>query len=264
MPFLRNRKIRKRPAREMIVSDVVAVQQAMLNARVDPERIDVWDRQLYRGLEVTDAQIDEGWLRLAAHINCNRRAHRARLRVAVALSCLLLLGGATLAAGILPWKLIVDWDENRVRIVVTPVSETREQSVYYPDVLGAGFIAALEEHGMRVALPAWLPDGFLFDEAVVNVSEEDWTQLVAFYQNNDRTLLITVDRYSDLDGTLTYDHEKDAETMIVHDAEYLVYENLGRLCAQWQRPPYAVSITGDITKDDLLNIIDSIEQEEKS
>lgn len=229
-------------------------------------------------LPIEDSVKAETWNGILQEIrNTDRRGDEPRryrkLRPAVVLAaalCVLLTAGVCLAAGWLPWKLQIAWNNDKldVRIVYSGWKGGSFQSAVSPTGLSDTLDQALAELEMAVPLPTWIPARFTFDGVETQVVEGYSSSLVANFVSGEQSLSIFVDKYllaEGRDGEIESSYEKsgeDVEIYTVGTTEYYIYTNLSMNCAIWHSENYEVNIVGNITRDELKNMLDSIGKED--
>lgn len=122
-------------------------------------------------------------------------------------------------------------------------------------------VAALEELGIDEPLyPMWLPDGFKRDFFVI---EKDPVFLHEGYAKDDRYLSITIEPS---DSAKTYVYEKEDTAPLEYTSNdityYIIFDN-GQYTAVWTTEHYTAYIMGNITLDDMKQILDSIKGVQK-
>lgn len=225
----------------------------------------------YRADEAMKARIWQNLKRRMAEDAPRRRSGLRRRPMFVAAACLLaLLLAATvcLAMGILPWKLSLDWDDERLSLVITQVAseESLPPQADAPVGMGRGdaFDEKLKEAGFAVALPQWLPED-VRGEPIVDEALSDgriWT-VVAGYKSSRGYITFDVTNEQAIigDGISNLDIEKDEEPMDIVERDgqtYYIMSNLGDTVIFWMRFPYTVIVGGYFDREEARRMIDSI------
>lgn len=106
-------------------------------------------------------------------------------------------------------------------------------------------------------VPTWFPDGFLTEG--LDVADGSDTRFVsAMYKNGDKVLEILV-RFSNTKHSPWMEiSDGIVETYIKDDIEYFLAYNNNKTRAAWTRDHYVCTISGDVTIDELKQMIDSI------
>lgn len=258
-----------RPKRRLSITEFEQLRDEELakgDREMNVEIFDACNRMITMNMEVGVEEKEQAWQKLQAriqdeHVAQMRRRWSVGRYILVALLSLLIVGGC-IATG---W-LVTRWNNDQLFIEGSqPPSigtEMEIEQVEYSSALGVEFIDTLKEMDMRVALPSYIPDGY--ELLRVSASTDGWRRVVAYYTKGDNTLSITIDELFEDSGTMMA-FEKDAEEVKYYTAdgvEYIIYNNLTRISVCWQKVPYIVSITGEITRDELIQMINSIKGED--
>ena len=174
--------------------------------------------------------------------------HRTVLRgVLIAAVIVVLLAGAALAADYAGlwawtprWNAAAGWYE--------PVAQ---------EVSGENPIpAALRELGITEPVyPSKLPEGFTLTESRIS---EDPLVLMEQYARNDQRLSITV---TPIEGfkTAVYQAEGSAAAQYPSGGGvHYMFKNAGTITVVWYTQNYATSVSGDITREEIKGIMDSV------
>ena len=116
--------------------------------------------------------------------------------------------------------------------------------------------AALKELGINEPLyPTWLPEGFKLDYSVI---ETDPVFLHEGYAEGDRYLSITIEPS---DSAKTYVYEKEDTAPLEYTSNdisyYIIFDN-EQYTAVWTTEHYSAYIMGNITLNDMKQILDTI------
>lgn len=119
--------------------------------------------------------------------------------------------------------------------------------------------AELDEKTLSVIeLPSWLPDGFELIELTYDENVPHNVIGVAF-QNDEMYINLKISASYMEDNSLIF--EKDSERVTVYENNgrtYYIMENLGWQVAAWEDGYYEYSLAGEIERDELIEILDSI------
>ena len=187
---------------------------------------------------------------------------------AAALAVLLLsISAAAAASGYDLWRMLARWTDEVISIAPGQVTRIDPDEIRIPEA-GTEYASlqeALDDCGLPLpAAPKWLPEGFELVELIVDTSDPNSLFFVACYHKEDAALLISLQIFLTRDdgGSGGYgDFQKDEGDPIPYEAggiTHLLSTNAGRPIALWVNGPVEGSIIGDITMDDLKQIIDSI------
>ena len=208
-----------------------------------------WERFLERCAD--EEEIAPGSIRAAQTKNAARPGrYRTVLRTAlVAAVVVVLLAGATFAAGSFGydlWAWVPRWNAAAERYEPAAQEVSGESPIP----------AALAELGITEPVyPGKLPEGFVITES--HVSEKPLV-LMEQYARDDQRLSITV---TPVEGfkTAVYQAEGSVVTQYpLNGRVHYMFNNAGTITAVWYTKNYATSVSGDITREEIKEIIDSI------
>ena len=117
---------------------------------------------------------------------------------------------------------------------------------------------ALESGGITKSLaPTWIPDGFELADITV---ERSPTKKVyrAIYATGEKALRITIQDYLDADPIYVEQSEGLIEEYVVSGIAYYIFSNHDTVKAVWIVDSYECYISGNVTIDELKQMIDSI------
>lgn len=106
-------------------------------------------------------------------------------------------------------------------------------------------------------VPAWIPEGYDFEKVDVHKTPVQ-QNYVALYVRNGQLFNISVCFFIDTDPPKMEANKNIIETYIVNGNEYFVVANNERISAMWTQDSYECYITGDLTVDEIKQMINSI------
>lgn len=188
--------------------------------------------------------------------------------VAAALAILLLsISVAAAAAGHDLWRMLARWTDEVISIAPGQVTRVDPDEIRIPEE-GTEYTSlqeALDDCGLTLpAAPKWIPEGFELIQLVVDTNDPTSLAFVTCYHGDGTTLLISLHIFLTREdgGHGGYgDFQKDEGDPIPYEVggiTHLLSTNAGRPIALWVNGPVEGSIIGDITMDELKQIIDSI------
>ena len=191
------------------------------------------------------------------------------LRIAAALAALLtLLTVATAAAGYDIWRMLAEWTAEKITLSPGQVEYEDPDDIHIPENPEeyTDLQAALTAYGInRPVVPKWVPERFMANEPHTEIVFAN--RLFIFhtsYSQNDEVLTIQVNIYledesgsSDSFGKFQKD-EGDPTPYESGGITHLLATNAGRPVALWANGPAECVISGDITMEELKQMIDSI------
>ena len=116
----------------------------------------------------------------------------------------------------------------------------------------------LAEASMRTDIvPTWLPDGYVLDKT--KLSETPFqTNCLAVYSCGEKKFTISVRSYIEGDPEKIEVNGNAVELYRVSMVDYYIFPNNERKMAVWLVDRYECSISGNLTVDEMKQMIDSI------
>ena len=164
------------------------------------------------------------------------------------------------------YQMIGHWTEQIFHFETSPGSENSasghngDDSQENPSGEYATLQEALEAYGLSADIvPSQVPEGF--ELVNLNVSEAlDFgkVEFSAYYEKTGSPLTVFVVYHN---GEYTYVFEKDGmpvEEYISGEITFYLFENLGQQVAAWYTDSCECSISGDISRDEMKTMVDSI------
>lgn len=188
--------------------------------------------------------------------------------VVAALAILLLsISVAAAAAGHDLWRMLARWTDETMGITPGQIVPTQEDAIRIPDEDAeyANLQEAVDACGLtRPMVPHWLPEGFTQVDLVVDTGFPDALIFQGAYQRDGDIIIVFVEVFLPREGQddRSYGNfQKDEGDPIPYEAggvTHLLSTNAGRPIALWTNGPAQGAISGDITTEELMHIIDSI------
>jgi len=201
----------------------------------------------------------------AAQKAAEKSRKKTTFRIAICIAAVIaFLIGATLTAsafGFNLWGWFTRWTDNDFRFVPAETASTSEPvSEEYADIP-----SALAGMGITEPLyPTWIPEGFELHETMINTSSP--ITMVATYLRNSNSngivIRITETKVKNFENI----YEKDQSPLMQYEKDHnlhYVFENNEKYTAVWHTSGYEVTITGNISLDEMIKTIDSIYEEVK-
>lgn len=191
------------------------------------------------------------------------------LRIAVALAALLtLLTVATAAAGYDIWRMLAEWTAEKITLLPGQIEYADSDDIHIPEEPGeyTDIQEALTAYGINhPVVPQWMPEGFVLEELIIDDDNfRGEINFVTLYSNGENTIIFQVNVYLEHengrkeDFSHIYKDEGDPIPYVVGDVTHLLTTNAGRSVALWANGPMECFINGDITIEELKQMIDSI------
>lgn len=158
------------------------------------------------------------------------------------------------------WDIIARWAKETFSFVSgedtdysEPTPDSREEFTSLRDAL-------IKSNRDPSIVPTWIPDGYILDGIIKDVSPVKET-FIAYYIKNTNSIKILVQTYLDTDPEKVEINENLIETYAHSGVDYFIFNNMEHIKAVWISGNNECSITGDISIDDVKQMIDSIVKE---
>lgn len=204
-------------------------------------------------------------LSLAAKARRKRRVLRRVACIALLFFGVIIAGSATAYAfGFDVFQVVAEWSSEQFHLSRGDGKLAHGREVQINPEL-KGLHALLEEYQIKAKLaPTFLPEGFVqvsVDTYVLN----GYQFFLASYNNGEKNLVIQITDIKTeacVDETEFEKNDIPPERYVVNGVTHHIIFNMGRYVAVWANEMYECSVGGDIPKDVLETIIDSIYYEE--
>lgn len=208
-----------------------------------------WDMdQNETGLPCTEQEKEDAHSAIRVASPHRRRLLRIGL-IAAIVAVLLAVGTLTASAfGFNLWGWIARWDEDVAQFSLEEGEEVKPKTI--PE--------ALKYLGIdEPVYPKWLPEGFKRVESVIETNEP--FRLSEAYMKEDRFLSIYIEAFSPMseNGLIQKDSSEPLEYLKGGTIHY-IFQDDDQYTAEWHTESNSVFISGEITLEELLKIIDSI------
>lgn len=183
----------------------------------------------------------------AQQSNCCRKLFHTALIAAATVAVMVIVTVSAAAAGIDIWKWVPVWNGSTLQFVP---ETTPGIAVDIP--------SALKQLGIKEPLfPTWLPDGFILLEQQIRLEEP--ISLCAAYVHQDRTIIINIQYLSDATPALSTEKDDIEPTQyMTHNKGHLIFSNKDQTVSSWSAANCVITISGDISVDEMKAIIDSV------
>lgn len=182
-----------------------------------------------------------------------RRVFRSRKILVVAAVLILMFGGmlTAQAAGVDVFGAIGRWTEEKFHFDI--VQDNDRTSLFQE--------TATQAKIPQDFVPTWVPDGFEEAEPQVDTVENYMTSIICVYSNQEKTYSVDIEHYY---------NKADIETLVIEkdDTNVCSYESNGKtfyimsdteyLTATWTDGVFVETISGQLSMDEIKQIIDSI------
>ena len=190
-----------------------------------------------------------------------RPLRRVFLTAAVIAAFLLFATIVAAALGVDVWGHVARWTSETFHFSMEEAEPVVPADVVYGEDERefADMQTALDAYGVTEKLvPAWMPEGYELTEMHVAVMPNGNTWH-ALYTRGEDNLIVSVRRMNEGFGGATY--EKDDGEVTVYEmggVEHYLMTNLDYELAVWTVDDFECSITGSISRDELIRMVDSI------
>ena len=209
-----------------------------------------------------DIEIDEKPPnRITKHVRVRQRRVFRVAYITVALALLLFATTITaVALGYDIWGGIAQW--GRDTFGFQSIETSTPESLKNSDRKLAAYDnlqTALEAHGIsETVAPRWLPDGFVLEDLKVHSEMRTSISFNAAYTNEEQFVIIAITLlFNEPYGTLEKD-EGDVQAYEKGGIEHYIMTNNGQNIVAWMNGNLECRIAGDISRDELIRIVDSI------
>lgn len=196
------------------------------------------------------------------------RRFRALVRTATAAAIIvavLLTGTITAyALGFDLWGVIAQWSQEtfafRAKETMEPFDEAKKSGIGLSITEQYGDLqTALTRHGINEQVaPTWLPDGYELVELKITAETSYQLFFSALYMHGDKSIGISI---ALLYSEPVTDYEKDNGEVMVYEKggiTHYIMTNNDQCRVVWMNRNLECSISGDLTKDESTQIVDSI------
>lgn len=164
------------------------------------------------------------------------------------------------------WGVIAQWTKETFTFVSASKANNAESpntNIVRDDGEYADLQAALDDYGITEKLvPNWMPDGFSVAEVIVDTtSKRPDIVFCELCESDVKSLIISVYIHHDPNYTTFVTWQKNDSDVILYemgDCKFYLMENKDQLNAVWTNGPYECGVSGDVTLDELYQIINSI------
>lgn len=215
----------------------------------------------------TDAEMEEYRKRSEEHTIRKNHAKAVpmtrwmrRLIAAAAVVAVIFAGTITASAfGINIWEAFIQWTEETFYFGGSsdqePSAPDKNDENEYHSLQNA-----LDSYNISIPMaPTWIPEGYELSEMIVSESPVHVTFL-AIYLRDDLILKVQIKGYVSSDPQQIEQSGSVLEEYESGGIIYYIFENDSQLQAVWTNEPYECYISGEMTIDEMKQIIDSIKE----
>lgn len=205
----------------------------------------------------------------AEHCSCRMPRMRRWLKqgLVAVIAIAVVFGGIVVAqaAGVDVFGTIGRWTNNVFHFDLSADETSTSTGIYVGE--GISEYAALQETHASVGIdenlaPTWFPVGFnASDPEILTTNINDTVCLELFNEKNGQYISIEIIRYNTEQHLQATQFEKDANNVEQYSNEhqtFYILSNADTITATWSNDLIMMQLSGNIPKDDLKKIIDSI------
>lgn len=193
-----------------------------------------------------------------------RRIVRVASIAALLVTLFLVMTATAYAFGYNLWGAIAQWTQDTFSFAIEKGEHSQAAENRSPSNMSLGDTSdlqkALKDHGLQhLSFPTWIPEEFSIDTVYVS-EDEGYTDFSVLYTDGDKILILSAFLHKDVpDNFIQW--QKDLAVPVVYEAggiSHYMMTNMGRQKAVWLVDTCEYGITGDISKEELILMIDSI------
>lgn len=158
------------------------------------------------------------------------------------------------------WDIIARWAKETFSFVSGDDTEITEPVPPGEEGFASLQDALIKSNRDPSIVPIWIPEGFEL-ETIEKYNSPTRETFSAFYVNGSDTIKILVQSFLDTDPNKVEINNDLIEIYIHSDIEFYIISNNNHLKALWMHDIYECSITGDLSLDEIKNMIKSIRRE---
>lgn len=223
-------------------NEVMALRKKLLESSIEDlntDLIDMCNDKLLHGRYQGKKAKQRIWRNLESYTQRGsfrpKVKQKRKIRFAICLvACLTVCISACLASGLVPWRIAIEWNDREVSIHIERAagihSLSKNSYTKVSEVWGEDLATILEENGLAIDLPTWLPEGFNLD----SISETKYTyqsRIRISFVNVSDVIELTIYYGSDAYNTQTIVNERDVGDIVIVDgneAQYYIDSNIDR------------------------------------
>ena len=155
------------------------------------------------------------------------------------------------------WKAVATWAKETFSFISPGQTQPTEPRPDNFDTYTSLQEALKETNNTTNLVPTWIPERYILEKIVLDESPMQRTY-IALYINGDAALKITVQAYLDSDPEKVEVNDKLLEVYKASGVEYYIFSNHEQLRAAWTVDSYECYISGELTLEEMKQMIDSI------
>ena len=181
-------------------------------------------------------------------------------RIAAVAACLVLVFSLSITANAFSfkdvWNAVVTWAQETFSFSMgVEVSEPNKADTNSYHSLND----ALTELGFTINAPTWIPDNYQLNDIMIEKTPLQ-EAVLAIYTFDNNTLKISVKSFLDTEPEKIEKSSNLLETYIVNDTSFYFFDNKDQTQVVWISDCYECYISGELSIEELKQMIDSIEK----
>ena len=161
-------------------------------------------------------------------------------------------------------QYIISGQENNPGLLTE--SQAGNEPIPYPQSITT---TSLEEVvsilGYTPLMPTWLPEGWTIESYYIRMGDTSVIRIMCQNEQEEELLRLSIFVYPDMESALfAFEQERSGDEIICNGWNVYLAENYGSPVAIWQDKVTCYSITGPVSKEELLKIIRSIQRGENN
>lgn len=177
---------------------------------------------------------------------------------AAAVLVFVMLGTVTANAfGVNIWRAVAVWAQETLHFQMGDEVDTED-----PEPTSNLEYKSLEEMIYKIEkvsglVPTWIPDGFVLSELITDETPIQ-KNYIAVYENGDKYLKITIRSHQGAYPEQIEQGEGDSKVEVIDGVEYFYFTNYDQNRVAWINCSYECYISGDVTVEQLEEMVNSI------
>lgn len=155
------------------------------------------------------------------------------------------------------WNAVATWAKETFSFISSEDTNTHTTDIESAEEFSSLQDALAKSNRDPNLVPSWMPDGFVLEKIEKDVSPI-WELYRAFYLCGQKQLMIRIQSYLDRNPENLEINEELIEIYNCGGMDFYLFSNNNQLQAIWEINSYECQITGDLSIDELKQMIDSI------
>lgn len=197
-----------------------------------------------------------------------KRITPRRIIVVAAALVVLLVTGVCYALGINLWKVAYEWVQDSLFLKIEyngEQSTEKSSTTYATEIWGEALYELMEEHGISVDLPTWMPEEMECEYVEANLSTGSVQNIFARYVTGEENVIcLMITNYKDIGEISLPEVYAETDTNIREvvtntDNTYYVASNIDESFIMWIDGCSTIRLSGNWNNEEIINIIKILE-----